>query len=136
MAAESFDVYLPDQKNKQLAHVTVVVAEERVRASLAKPLDLPFAPSSLAVHPNEAWLLVNGTDKNESLVANVTVGNGGVLQRGSVSKLQAPGGYVSVDRSGRFFMTVHYGTGAGATYRIGADGVVGEVTALFRTPNR
>lgn len=43
---------------------------------------------------------------------------------------------MSVDRSGRFFMTAHYGTGAVATYSIGAGGTVGDATSSFKTPNR
>ena len=54
----------------------------------------------------------------------------------ATTPLLYPTGYTSVDRSGRFFMTVHYGTGQVATYHLDSKGAVGELADSLRTPKR
>ena len=54
----------------------------------------------------------------------------------ATSPLTYPTGYTSVDRSGRFFLTVHYGTGQLATYHLDSNGAVGDLADALRTPKR
>ncbi len=133
---ESFSIYVPNKPNKQLMNLTVHATADRISISETTQLDLPFNPSGIANHPNGSLVIVTGSNKEGAQAASVKIADGGALQLVGSTNLSHPTGYTSVDRTGRYFMVVNYGTGQISTYNIDRDGAVGTIADSLRSPRR
>lgn len=134
-ADDSFYVFAPDQKNQQLLHLSVSTNVDGVSIRQDEPLSLSFGPSSIAVHPDGNHLIVTASGNEKPPVATIEILKDSQLRVIESSALSHPSGYTSVDRSGRYFMTSHYGSGAIAVYHINANGSVGDQASSLKTPN-
>ena len=96
-------------------------------------------PSFLAIHPTRRW--VYAVNEISSTDGRPTGGVAALALDAAAPALavlgrRASGGagpaYVSVDRSGRYALVANYGAGTAAALPIGADGNIGEATAVVR----
>lgn len=131
---DAFRLILPDGPNKQLISYSVRPAASGLSVEKEDSLTLPFSPSRVTVNPVNQSLVVSGARAKKPVAA--TVSATGDMKLIGISALAHPVGYNSVDRSGRFFMTVHYGTGSVATYPIDGDGSIGDAAHSLTTPKR
>lgn len=131
---DAFRLVVPDSQNQQLTAHSIQPTASGIRIEKEESLKLPFNPSRIAVNPINQSLVVSGARAKKPVAATVSA-TGGMKLIG-VSTLAHPVGYNSVDRSGRFFMTVHYGTGSVATYPIGENGSIGDAAHSLTTPKR
>lgn len=136
IAEESFLVLVPDKPKQQLLSLTVQGSAEGVTISQKRSVPLPFSPSGITAHPSDRQLIITGASKGESHAASVGISENGELHVIGTSKLAHATGYTSVDRTGRYFMVVNYGTGEISTYNINKDGAVGTIADSLRSPKR
>ena len=133
----NFFVYAADQKNRQVLRVRIDSSGREVIAEQFEPFRLPFAPTSIANSARGNRLYVSGSSLGEPAMtpaATIEVLAAGELRLGPTTSLQHPTGYTSVDRSGSFFLTVHYRTGKVGVYRVRDDGGLGAATSSLTTP--
>lgn len=135
-ADEPFLVIAPDAGNKQLLSVSVQPTADGIEIRQQKSLNLPFAPTGVALQADGRRLIVTSSAKGGPTVAAIAVDEKDELRIIRSSKLPHPAGYTSVDRSGRYLMTAHYVTGTIAVYRIDDDGSVGADVCTITTPNK
>ncbi len=133
---ESFSIFVPDKPNQQLLGLAVQVTSEGVSIIQENSLALPFSPSGITTHPSDKRLIITGGSKGENHAASVEIFENGELRLIGTSKLAHATGYTSVDRTGRYFMAVNYGTGQIASYNINKDGAVGTIADSLRSPRR
>lgn len=136
IADEGFLVIAPDTAHKQLMVVSVRTTEHGTKLALGKPLDLPFAPTGVAVQPDSPRLIVTSGAKGGPMAAAIAVDEKNRLSIIRCSELTHPTGYTSVDRSGRYLMTANYQSGTIAVYRIDDDGGVLDEVCAVTTPNK
>ena len=134
LGKDAFRLVVPDSQNQQLSVYSINPTASGVSLRPEDSLKLSFNPARLAVNPTNQSLVVSGTRSKKPVAAVVTTTKG--MNVFDVSTLVHPVGYNSVDRSGRFFMTVHYGTGSVATYPLGKDGSIGDLAHSLTTPQR
>lgn len=135
-AEETFAVFVPDRPNQQLLTLTIKGDGHNISINQETPLPLSFGPSSITKHPNGTQLIMTGSEGGQNYAATVEVEKDASLRLVNTSPINYPTGYTSVDRSGRFFMTVHYGTGQIATYNLETNGTVSHLADSLRTPKR
>ena len=135
-ADETFLVLVPDRPKQELLSLTVNGSTEGVSIKQKKSLSLPFSPSGITTHPSGKQVVVTGGGNGVNKAASISISGNGELNLVATSNLNYPTGYTSVDRSGRFFMTVHYGTGQIATYPISKNGAVDSIADSLRTLKR
>jgi len=132
---EVFRVFAPDTKNQQLLSVRVTITDAGVTLDAVEPLALGFAPNEATAHPNGKHLIVGGTDSSGAVAATVEFMSDGRLRQTAKTEVGQPGGYISVDRTGRYFLSSHYRSGAVASYALDENAAVGAVITSTRTPN-
>lgn len=135
-ADEPFLVIAPDAGNKQLLSVSVRPTADGIKIKQQKSLNLPFAPTGVALQADGRRLIVTSSAKGGPNVATIAFDERDEFRIIRSSGLPHPAGYTSVDRSGRYFMTAHYVTGTIAVYRIENDGSVGGNVCTVTTPNK
>jgi 6-phosphogluconolactonase len=135
-ADETFSVFAPDQVNQQFLHVRVQIVGDRVMMEPGPSVALGFAPNAVAGHPDGRHVIVSGANGSQIAATTIEVDGKGTARVVGTASLQEAAGYTSVDRSGRYFLTVHYGSGAVATYALDEQRVVGAVRSSFQTPNK
>ncbi len=134
LGGDSFRLFVPDAQNQRLAAYSIRSSASGIGVEKEAFLSLSFNPAKVAVNRVDHSLVVSGVRDGKTVAAAIaTAGDGGMKLIG-VSTLARPVGYTSVDRSGRYFMTVHYGSGSVATYPFGADGSIGDVAHSVVTP--
>jgi 6-phosphogluconolactonase len=132
----TFSVFVPDRPNQQLLSLSFRESASGVSIIREQSLPLPFPPAGIASHPNGEFLVINGVSKETPSVATVKVSKSGEMHLIATSTLEQPAGYTSVDRSGRYFMTAHYSSGAIAVYPIDKNGKVGDAVYSQNAPNK
>lgn len=132
---EAFRVFAPDTKNKQLMSVRVNIADDGIDLAMDVPLELGFAPNAVTVHPNGKNLIVGGTASQQAVAATVELMGDGGLRKTAETDVDQPGGYISVDRTGQYFLSAHYRSGAVVSHALGEDAAVGAVITATQTPN-
>ena len=135
-ADESFFVLVPDRPKQSLISISVEANKDGVTTNQEKALPLPFSPSGITLHPNGNWAIVTGSGQEKSQVASVEITKNGELRLIASTALAHPTGYTSVDRSGRYFMAVHYQSGQISIYHLDDKGAVGEMADALRTPKK
>lgn len=135
-ADDSFFIIAPDPKNRQVLSIAVDATEETTRVSQSDSLELFFGANGITTHPNSRYLIVTGGGDEATQAATVELGSAGKLRLVATSKLGGPLGYTSVDRSGRYLLSAHYGTGTVSVYGLNFDGAVSRLVDSFKTPNR
>lgn len=133
---DAFHLFVPDNKNKRLLSYSVRDADGGLEVSQHESLSLPFGPTGIAVHAENNALLLTGNADRKTMVSAVQIQSRGKLQAIASSSLPHPSGYTSVDRSGKYFLTVNYRGGEVAVYHIESDGSIGGVACEITTPNR
>ncbi|MGI9472703.1 MAG: lactonase family protein [Rubripirellula sp.] len=136
VADEAYRVIAPNGKTQQVICITVDVVGDKVSISQLAPADLPFGPSGVALNAAGDKVIVHKSGKDDTSAATLEIAEDGNLQLIGTSKLSNPSGYTSVDRSGQYFMTVSYGSGAIAVYRLRENGTVGEETQSLQVPRK
>ena len=131
----SFRVFLPDSKNKQLTTVNAEVSTGGISFELGPALELEFAANEVATHPDGEHLIVGGSKNTGAVVATVELRADGSLRQTAESPVGEAGGYLSVDRTGRYFLSTHYRSALVATHALDDHAVVGAVITSTRTPN-
>jgi 6-phosphogluconolactonase len=133
---DTFSVFVPDRPNQQLLSISFRESASGVSIIREQSLPLPFPPAGITRHPNGEFLVINGASKETPAVATVKVSKNSYMNLVATSTLEQPAGYTSVDRSGRYYMTVHYGTAATAVYPIDKAGKIGESIYSQNSPNK
>lgn len=131
----SFRVFLPDTKNQQLTAVDATVTANGIALKLGPALALGFAANEAAVHPGGQHLIVGGTTKTGAVAATVELLANGALRQTAESPVGEAGGYLSVDKTGRYFLSSHYRSALVATHTLDENAVVGAAVTSTRTPN-
>lgn len=131
----SFRVFLPDTKNKQLTSVNASIVDGRVSLKMGPVLSLGFAANEAAAHPDGRHLIVGGTTKSGAVAATIELIADGSLRQTAESPVGEAGGYLSVDRTGRYFLSTHYRSALVATHVLDENAVVGTAVTSTRTPN-
>ncbi|MEM7387901.1 MAG: beta-propeller fold lactonase family protein [Verrucomicrobiota bacterium] len=134
LAAESFYVFAPDQKGQEVMGLSVRAGSDGVAVEKLEGLELPFGPSSCAIHPNGRHLIFSAGGRGEPRAASIEVLGDGELRLVGVSPLGGPTGYTSVDRTGRFFLSANYRNGAVNVYRLDEANRVGDQVCSLKTP--
>jgi len=132
---EVFRVFAPDTKNNQLLSVRVTITDAGVGLQVEKPLGLSFSPNEATAHPNGKNLIIGGMAASGAVAATVEIMGDGSLRQTAKTGVGQPGGYISVDRTGRYFLSSHYGSGAVASHAVDENAAVGAVITSTRTPN-
>lgn len=132
---EAFRVFAPDSKNKQLMSVSVDIADDGIDLAMDVPLELGFSPNTVTLHPNGKNLIVGGTESQQAVAATVEIMRDGGLRKTAETDVGQPGGYISVDRTGQYFLSTHYRSGAVASHALDEDAAVGAVITSTQTPN-
>ena len=132
---EAFRVFAPDTKNKQLMSITVNIADDGIDLAVEVPLELGFAPNTVTAHPNGKNLIVGGTASQQAVAATIEIMDKGGLRKTAQADVGQPGGFISVDRTGQYFLSTHYRSGAVASHAFGEDAAVGAVITSTKTPN-
>ncbi|MFK8115667.1 MAG: lactonase family protein [Rubripirellula sp.] len=135
IAGGTFHVFAPDSKGQQVICLSVNATSDGVTIKQQESFSVPFGPSAIAMHPSGKRLVVGSSSKDGTAVATVEIETGGKLSGLQASKLSHPSGYTSVDRSGRYFLTVDYRSGTIAVYEFGKSGSVGPETCTLDSPN-
>lgn len=135
-ADDSFFIIAPDPKNQQVLSIAVDATVDGAEVSQNDSLKLPFSAGGITVHPNSRYLILTGGGDGTSQAATVELSSGGQLHLITTSKLGGALGYSSVDRSGRYLLFAHYGTGTVSVYELNPDGTVTGLVSSFKTPNR
>ena len=130
----SFRVFLPDTKNKQLTSVNASVVEGRIDLEMGPALALGFAANEATAHPDGLHLIVGGTAESGAVAATIELMADGSLRQTAESPVGEAGGYISVDRTGRYYLSTHYRSALVATHALGDGAVVGPVVTSTRTP--
>lgn len=133
---DTFSVFVPDRLNQQLLSISIRESASGASIIREQKLALPFPPAGIARHPNGEFLVINGASKETPSVATVNISKNGDMHLVATSVLEQPAGYTSVDRSGRYFMTVHYSSGAIAVYPIDKNGKMGNSVYSQNSPNK
>ncbi len=131
----SFRVFLPDTKNKQLTTVNATVSSAGIALELGPALALDFGANEVAAHPDGKHLIVGGSTQTGAVAATVELSANGSLRQTSASPVGEAGGYLSVDRTGRYFLSTHYRSALVATHALDENAVVGAAITSTRTPN-
>ena len=135
-AAEPAFVFAPDQGEKRIVRLAVRDNNGQISVTTAVSIELPFAPAGIALSHNKQNLYVASGGRSDPQVASIELQDHGSLKLIETSSLTHSAGYTSVDRSGKFFLTVNYPSGLAAVYRINGDGAVGEIVCSLATPNK
>jgi len=135
-AEDSFFIIAPDPKNQQVLSIAVNEDGDEVKVSQADALKLPFNAGGSTVHPNGRYIVITGTGNGTPQAATVELTSEGKLKRLASSKLSGALGYSSVDRSGRYLLFAHYGTGSVSVYELSPIGVATGLSSSFKTPRR
>lgn len=136
---EVFRVIAADSKRQQALNVRIRIDSNGGVVIHDESLPLGFKGTSVAHIPNSRRLVVSSAALDldqQSAAATIEINANGSLTLVAKSNLPTPTGYTSVDRSGRFFLTANYATGAVAVYRLGEDGSVGDQVCLLKTPHK
>lgn len=135
-AAEPFLLCVPRLPDKQIVPLLVESSGDDTMVRRGTPLDLPEGGGRIAYNAPRRQLLVTQSGKTPSTATTIQIRRDGGLQLVGSSHLERPSGYTSVDRSGEFFLTVSYGSGDVAVYRIKKDGVVGAMSDSLVVPRK
>jgi 6-phosphogluconolactonase (cycloisomerase 2 family) len=98
-------------------------------------LALGFAANEATAHPDGLHLIVGGTAESGAVAATIELMADGSLRQTAESPVGEAGGYISVDRTGRYYLSTHYRSALVATHALGDGAVVGPVVTSTRTPN-
>ncbi len=134
-ADDSFCVLIPDGNRQQIVQISLVIADDQLSLSQSNQLELPFGPNSITAKPGGKIFVVTSSAKTQPQVATVELQRDGVMRLLESSALSHPSGYTSIDRTGRYFLTVNYRSGMVAVYRIKKNGGIGALTSAVSTPN-
>ncbi|GAB5559736.1 MAG: 6-phosphogluconolactonase [Synoicihabitans sp.] len=135
VSESSFRVFLPDTKNQQLTSVNASESEGGIILELGPALSLGFAANEATAHPDGEHLIVGGSTKNGAVAATIELLADGSLRKTAESPVGEAGGYLNVDRTGRFFLSTHYRSALVATHALDDNAVVGAAVTSTRTPN-
>lgn len=104
-------LFVPDSENQRLVQLRVLDRDGTLSIESENSLNLPFRPTSIAANKDRnQFILTSGNDPSPQAATVQLLREGNVELRG-LSRLKFPGGYTSVDRTGRYFLTAHYGSG-------------------------
>ena len=131
----SFQVFLPDAKNQQLSTVNAVVKGDAITYEMGPALALGIVANGVTAHPDGKHLIVGGTTKDGAVAATVALWADGSMHLTGVSAVSEAGGYLSVDKSGRYFLSSDYRSARVASHVLDDEAIVGEAVTSTRTPN-
>lgn len=139
---QPFQIIATDKEHSQLIRVIVEPVENGIVASQPPPIKLNFPASSIAIHPDGDWMIISTSWQDESkrspaVAAQIT--QTGEVHVGETSWLDTPTGYTSIDRTGKYFLSVIYSSGAVRVHKLetgGGELKLGKATCSLTVPHR